>query len=100
MSSEILDFVYEEDIKILFHASDNSVDQVGLLDELGEPVGVEPPSGGHVAPVVCQCVSRERRRELEYQPFGVLFRPEKRPVAEAVEKPEVGKKRDVRREVA
>ena len=53
MSREVLDFVHKEDIEILLHARHYGADQVGLLDELGKPIGVEPTTGGNVASVVC-----------------------------------------------
>ena len=73
MPREVLDFVHEEDIEILLHACHDSVDQIGLLDVLGESVCIEPAAGSYEASVVCQCITRECRRELERHAFGVLF---------------------------
>ena len=59
MPCEVLNFVHEEAIKILLHASYDSAYEVGLLDELGDPVVVKAPTGGYVIPIVCQFVQRE-----------------------------------------
>ncbi len=100
MPCEILNFVHEKNAEIFLHARYDSAYEVGLLDELGEPVGVKVLTGRYVASVVCQFVRRELWRPLKCQTFGVLFRSEKRPVAEAMQEPEVGIERDVRRKVA
>src|ERR1035437_4229654 len=100
MPCEVLNFVDEEGIKILLHASYHSAQEVGLFDELGDPVVVKPPAGGYVMPIICQFKPRKWWGELKCHTFGVLFRPEKRSVAESMQEPEVGIKRDVRREIA
>jgi hypothetical protein len=90
MPCEVLNFVHEEGIKILLHASYDSAYQVGLLDELGDPVVVKPPTGGYVMPIICQFVPRKWWWELKCHAFGVLLRTEKRSVAKSMQKPEVG----------
>jgi len=100
MPCEVLNFVHEEGVKILLHTSYDSAYQVGLLDELGDPVVVKPPTRGHVMPIVCQSVPRKWWWELKCHAFGVLFRPEKWPETKSMQEPEVCIKRDVRWEIA